>query len=241
MADNVAITAGSGTTVMADEFTHGTYGLGKAQVIKMVIGAPDAGIDVIAGNGATTTGTQRVTISSDSTGTVAVTNAGTFATQSADLTILQTSLAPVTATFTPAASSHTAGMSVGGAQTFTSIGASAKQIMIVKSLFTVSSSTVPTSSFTLWLFNAAPTVVADAAAFGVLVADLSKFLGKISLGTPAIAGTVGTATISSVQQDALAIPVVLTTANIVAYLTNDTTFTTVAQAHAVTLYTVPMS
>jgi len=42
MADNVAITAGSGTTVHADEYTHGTLGSGKTQLVKLVDGTLDS-------------------------------------------------------------------------------------------------------------------------------------------------------------------------------------------------------
>lgn len=42
MADNVAITAGSGTTVHADEYTHTTLGSGKTQLVKLVDGTLDS-------------------------------------------------------------------------------------------------------------------------------------------------------------------------------------------------------
>lgn len=42
MADNVAITAGSGTTIHADEYTHGTLGSGKTQLVKLVDGTLDS-------------------------------------------------------------------------------------------------------------------------------------------------------------------------------------------------------
>ena len=38
MADNVVITAGTGTTIHADEYTHGTLGSGKTQLVKLVDG-----------------------------------------------------------------------------------------------------------------------------------------------------------------------------------------------------------
>lgn len=38
MADNVVITAGSGTTIHADEYTHTTLGAGKTQLVKLVDG-----------------------------------------------------------------------------------------------------------------------------------------------------------------------------------------------------------
>jgi len=42
MADNVVITAGSGTTIHADEYTHTTLGAGKTQLVKLVDGTLDA-------------------------------------------------------------------------------------------------------------------------------------------------------------------------------------------------------
>lgn len=42
MADNVVITAGTGTTVHADEYTHGTLGSGKTQLMKLVDGTLDS-------------------------------------------------------------------------------------------------------------------------------------------------------------------------------------------------------
>ena len=65
MADNVAITAGSGTTIHADEYTHPTYGAGKSQIVKLALGAPGTGVDAVGGAGAVDGGTARVTLASD--------------------------------------------------------------------------------------------------------------------------------------------------------------------------------
>lgn len=148
-------------------------------------------------------------------------------------------VAPVSGSFTPAATSHTAGDSVGGAVTFTALTRSAKPAMLAGYSFVVNSSTVPTSAFTLWIFNSAPTVVADDAAFGVLSADRTKFVDKIDIATPVLAGVSGTATVSF-SSGAIMRPIVLTSADAVCYLTNNTTYSTVAQAHTVTLYTYPL-
>ena len=42
MADNIAITAGAGTTVHTDEYTHGTLGSGNTQLVKLVSGTLDS-------------------------------------------------------------------------------------------------------------------------------------------------------------------------------------------------------
>jgi len=141
MADNVAVTAGSGTTIATDDVAGVHY-----QRVKLVNGTLDAtdaiggdatnGLDVdvtrlpalpagtnnigdvdvlsvpaplsTTGNGTAATAL-RVTLASDSTGSHAVTNAGTFATQvdGAALTALQLIDDPVfadDAAFTPATS-----------------------------------------------------------------------------------------------------------------------------------------
>lgn len=61
MADNVAITAGTGTTVAADDIGGGVL----AQRVKLVLGVDGTGIDAIAGAGVNGTGVQRVTIATD--------------------------------------------------------------------------------------------------------------------------------------------------------------------------------
>lgn len=93
MADNVQITEGTGTAVHADEYTHATFGAGKTQLVKLAIGAPGAGVDLIAGAGAVTTGTPRVTLASDDplVAAVAAPSTGTqsiVASSASDVTIL---------------------------------------------------------------------------------------------------------------------------------------------------------
>lgn len=89
MADNVAITPGTGNTVAADEVVDGTLGTVKVQYVKIMDGTLDgttkaavgatgvafnqAGINGVApsvGNGVSGTGVQRVTLASDGTGVV---------------------------------------------------------------------------------------------------------------------------------------------------------------------------
>jgi hypothetical protein len=47
MADNVDVTAGSGTTIHADEYTHGTLGSGKTQLVKLVNGTLDSDTAIV--------------------------------------------------------------------------------------------------------------------------------------------------------------------------------------------------
>jgi hypothetical protein len=68
MADNIAVTAGSGTTVAADDISSVFY-----QRVKLSLGADGTAVDAVAGAGAVGTGVQRVTLASDDPG---VTNIG---------------------------------------------------------------------------------------------------------------------------------------------------------------------
>lgn len=60
MADNVPITAGSGTNVAADDIASVFY-----QRVKLSLGADGTAVDAVAGAGVVGTGVQRVTLASD--------------------------------------------------------------------------------------------------------------------------------------------------------------------------------
>jgi hypothetical protein len=60
MADNVAVTAGSGTNIAADDISSVFY-----QRVKLSLGADGTAVDAVAGAGAVGTGVQRVTLASD--------------------------------------------------------------------------------------------------------------------------------------------------------------------------------
>lgn len=88
MADNVAITAGAGTTIHADEYTHSTLGSGKTQLVKLVDGTLDASTAIAAGGG-TEASALRVTLANDSTGLVSVDdNGGSLTVDAATLTTI---------------------------------------------------------------------------------------------------------------------------------------------------------
>lgn len=70
MADNIAITAGSGTTIATDDVSGVQY-----QKVKLVDGTADSST-VIASGGGVEAGALRVTIASDSTGVVSVDDNG---------------------------------------------------------------------------------------------------------------------------------------------------------------------
>lgn len=89
MADNVAVTAGSGVTIHADEYTHATLGSGKTQLVKLVDGTLDSGTAIAAGGGVEA-GALRVTIASDSTGVLSVDDNGGALTVDGSLTTVST-------------------------------------------------------------------------------------------------------------------------------------------------------
>lgn len=76
MANNIDITAGTGTAVATDDVAGVHY-----QAVKLVDGTEDASTRIVAGNG-TASAALRVTIANDSTGTV--TNSGNVAHDAAD-------------------------------------------------------------------------------------------------------------------------------------------------------------
>src|SRR6478736_8821149 len=77
MADNTVLDIGTGGDTIATDDCAGV----KYQQVKLVNGTLDSTQVISSGNG-TNTAALRVTVASDSTGTLAVTNTGTFATQS---------------------------------------------------------------------------------------------------------------------------------------------------------------
>jgi len=83
VADNVAVTAGSGTTIAADEVVDGTLGTVKVQYVKLMDGALDGTTKAGVGSGGLKVDPSGVTspVSLASVPSHAVTNAGTFAVQ----------------------------------------------------------------------------------------------------------------------------------------------------------------
>lgn len=67
MADNIEITAGTGTTVAADDISSVWY-----QRVKLSLGADGSAVDAVAGAGAVSSAVQRVTLASDDPAVVAL-------------------------------------------------------------------------------------------------------------------------------------------------------------------------
>lgn len=68
MADNIAVTPGSGATVAADDIGGVLF-----QRVKLALGADGTGVDASAGAGAVGTGVQRMTLASDDPGVALLT------------------------------------------------------------------------------------------------------------------------------------------------------------------------
>jgi len=96
MADNVAITAGTGTTLASDDIAGVQYPRAK-----LSLGADGTAVDAVAGAGAVDTGTQRVTLGSDDPAVAVLgTTSGAAVTTDANGTIQQYLRGLITATNT---------------------------------------------------------------------------------------------------------------------------------------------
>lgn len=136
------------------------------------------------------------------------------------------------ATFTPAATSHTAGDVVGGAQTFSTIGPSGSGIKIESASLLIAGATIETTAWVLYLYSVTPpSALADDAAWDLPSGDRASFLGKID-----IAQIVDLGSTLWIESHNIGKRVKLASANLFAYLVNGTTLTPAAVAHTVTLY-----
>lgn len=148
-----------------------------------------------------------------------------------------TSAFSASATFTPAAASHTAGDSVGTAQQFSflnrdggapSVGA---HVCIASATLHILTATVETTAWKLHLFSVTPpSALADDAAFTLPAGDRAAYLGYIDFAQVLDLG------------DTLAIEatpnkqIKLAGTSVFGYLVNGTTLTPAAVAHNVTLH-----
>jgi hypothetical protein len=138
------------------------------------------------------------------------------------------------ATFTPAASSHTAGDANGAIGTFASIGPSAGRVMITSASLEIDSATAEATAWRLYLFNVTPpSALADLGDFVLAAGDRASFLGYVDLGT-----AVDLVDTQWVEVHGLNKQIKLAGTSVFAYLVNLTTLTPAAVAHTVTLHTV---
>ena len=137
------------------------------------------------------------------------------------------------ATYTPAASSHTGLDSVGGAQTMTIPGSAGRIIKLTGYRFSIATTTPVASVFTAFLYNSTPTVVADDDAYAVVAADgPSKFLGIVAIAQP----TDFTSTWLESQGLIAGQYIQMVTDTLTVYLQLTTTATLEAVAHKLTLF-----
>lgn len=137
------------------------------------------------------------------------------------------------ATFTPAASSHTAGDSNGTAQEFAQIGPPGGRIKIVGQSLLVNGGTNETTAWQLHLFNVTPpSALADTGDFVLAAGDQASYLGYLDF-----AQLVDIGSALYIQTNNVFKPVKLLTSSMWGYLVNTTTVTPQAVAHVVTLHT----
>lgn len=149
-------------------------------------------------------------------------------------TSLATSGYSASATFTPAATSHTAGDCNGAAQTFALMGPSAGRIIITGASLLINSATAEATAWRLYLFNVTPpSAVADDGAFVLPSGDQASFLGYVDLGT-----AVDLVDTQFIQTSGINLPVKLAGTSLFGYLVNLTTLTPAAVAHIVTLHAI---
>lgn len=87
-------------------------------------------------------------------------------------------------TWTPAASSHIAFDSIGGAQTLTLPGCAGKIIKPLGYRLSLATTTAITTVYTVILFKSTPAVIADDAPFVIATADGPKVAGYIPIAQP---------------------------------------------------------
>lgn len=136
------------------------------------------------------------------------------------------------ASFTPAASSHTAGDVVGAAAEFALAAPSGALLNIVGASMLVAGGTNETSTWRLHLFSVTPpSALADDAAFDLPAGDRSTYLGYFDFAQLVDIGA--TLYIEATPNKIIR----LTGTSVFGYLSNLTTVTTAAIARTVTLHT----
>lgn len=140
------------------------------------------------------------------------------------------------ATFTPAASSHTAGDCNGAAAEFVLAAPSGCVFMITDADFYIDGGTAEATAWRLHLYNVTPpSASADDAAWDVPSGDRSAYIGYIDLGTAVDLGST-----QGIQNAGVNRSVKLSGTSVFGYLVNLTTLTPAAVAHRVRLKGVPL-
>jgi hypothetical protein len=144
--------------------------------------------------------------------------------------------ASVSATFTPAASAHTAPACNGAAQTFAAMGLSGRPIMITGASLEIDGGTAEATAWRLYLYNVTPpSALSDTTTFDLPSGDRASFLGYVDLGTAVDLGSTQWVEVQGINKQ-----VKLSGTALFGYLVNTTTVTPAAVAHIVTLHAVQL-
>lgn len=140
------------------------------------------------------------------------------------------------ATFTPAASSHTAGDVNGGAQKFELDAPTGGVFMITDADLYIDGGTAEATAWRLHLYNVTPpSALADLGDWNLPSGDRSAYLGYVDLGTALDVGDT-----QGIQNPGINRTIKLASGDVWAYLVNLTTVTPAAVAHRVRLKGVPL-
>lgn len=141
------------------------------------------------------------------------------------------------ATFTPAAASHTAGDCNGAAAQFSLGAPSGAVFMITDATLLINSGTAEATAWRLHLYNVTPpSATADDGAWDLPSGDQASYLGYIDLGTAVDQG----ADTQWVENHGVNKSVKLSGTSVFGYLVNLTTLTPAAVAHTVTITGTPV-
>lgn len=140
----------------------------------------------------------------------------------------------LSATFTPAATSHTGGDCVGAAQRFVTAANLAGQSFTIKnSAIRINDATAVGSVFTLHFYSMTPpSAIADDAAFDIPSGDRTSYLGSLAIAQPA---DVGSTQAAETQTHNKVIDLPADATGLWAYLVITTTATLVAQPIVISL------
>jgi len=140
------------------------------------------------------------------------------------------------ATFTPAATSHTGGDCNGAAAEFALVAPAGCQFQITDVSLLIAGATVESTVWTLHLYSVTPpSALADDAVWDIPSGDRASYLGSVSLGTAVDVGAS-----QWVKTSGLTPVFTLTGTSLFGYLVNVTTLTPAAVAHTVTIKGYPV-
>lgn len=107
--------------------------------------------------------------------------------------------------------------------TFSNMGKAGGEIILISLTFELDVASSAIGATTLYLYNAAPTAIADNAAWDFVSGDRGKYIDKIQIGTPIDEGSTLLASVDSINKQ-----ISLVTSSLYGILTTDTSFTPAA-------------